>query len=450
MMKNCLIQACKVLKATFCIAGFGIVAGCGGCGGSSTPAPAGSVDCSAETQKNWLRSYMLDWYLWSGQSPNPDPLNYADMQRYFSDLLYGGAGLVPADRWSYISDSASFDQFFVEGKTLGYGLSVNGLEQVLPLKARYIEEQSPAAAQGLVRGDQIESINGQSAANLIASGDFTALSPKNVGDVLTLQIRNSSGIRTVVLTAASYALTPMPTSQVFDTANGSKVGYLLLKDFITQAEAPMATAFNNFRQAGVKDVMLDLRYNGGGRVSTATVLASFLAGAANDGKTFVNLRYNLAHTAQNTSYQLAANASGFERVVVITGQRTCSASELVVNGLKPYVQVTTVGAQTCGKPVGFLPVSSCGSTVSAVNFESFNAAGKGGYYAGIAPDCMASDDFSGALGDPNETLAAVGLRYLQTGTCSPGIASMRSSIVIRGGVRKSISEPGEWRGMWAD
>jgi hypothetical protein len=433
---------------------------CGGGGGSSgTPVPPPSATCTTDAQKDWLRSYMLDQYLWSGASPNPAPQGYTSLANYFAALLYPGDSVsgVPADKWSYISDAASYTQFFTDGQTLGYGLFVNGLEQRLPLKARFIEAQSPAAMQGLVRGDEIVMVNGRTAADLIAANDFSALSPIKAGDTLNLEISHNGGpTQALTLTAGVYNLTPVPTTGVLTLPNASKVGYLVLKDFITQAEAPLTAAFSSFRLAGARDVILDLRYNGGGRISTATLLASLVAGVTHDQSVFANLKFNAQHNTQNTSYRLASQATGFDRVVVITGPRTCSASELVVNGLKPYVQVATVGGQTCGKPFGFVPVTSCSSTFSAVNFEAFNANGQGRYYNGIPATCPATDDFTGQLGDPTEALTAVSTSYLQNGAC-PAVAaraftlSARASVVSTGVRRGAVApEPGEWRGMWAD
>ena len=422
---------------------------CGG--GSSTPA-AGSAQCDLDSQKNWLRSHMLDSYFWSGASPNPEPAAYDTLQKYFDALRYSGAGAVPADRWSYISDSASYNRFFGEGRTLGYGLFVNGLELQLPLKVRFIEAQSPAAAQGLVRGDVILAINGRSAADIVAANDFNVLSPAKEGDTLTVQVATAAGSRTLTLTATTYALTPVPVSRVLTLANGVKAGYLVMKDFISQAEAPLAAAFSEFRSAGATELILDLRYNGGGRVSTSNVLASLVAGGAHNGQVFTRLSYSAQQASRNTSYVFAATDTGFARVVVLTGERTCSASELVVNGLKPYVNVVTVGAQSCGKPFGFNPTASCSSTFSAVNFESLNALGEGRYYDGIAATCPVAEDFSGQLGDPAEKLTAAAASYLQTGVC-PAVAAAqereRSLSVVRR-ARAAPPEPGERRGMWAD
>lgn len=427
---------------------------CGGGGNGTSASPvAGGDACSVVAQKDWLRGYMLDQYLWAGASPNPEPSGFSSLQTYFSALLFKGAGSVPADRWSYISDSASYNQFFEEGKTLGYGVAVNGIEQRLPLKLRYVEPQSPAAVQGLARGDVVLAINGRSSAAVLASMDFSALSATATGQQVTLQIAGTAGSRHVTLTSATYSLTPVPVSRVLTLASGAKVGYLLLKDFLTQAEAPMADAFEAFRAAGASELILDLRYNGGGRISVANVLASLVAGRAHDGKVFTQLSFNARQSASNTSFTFAASATGFARVLVLTGLRTCSASELLVSGLRPYVDVVTLGGQTCGKPVGFIPEEFCGSTISAVNFENLNARGEGGYYDGIAADCAVAEDFDKAFGDPTETLTAAALNYLQNGYCqvpvaSPGVSAKAATLWPRG--RASAIEPGEWRGMRGD
>jgi hypothetical protein len=422
-----------------------------GCGGGSDSANSAAAACDVPAQNTWLRSYMLDWYYWSGSAPNPDPASYSDVTSYLDALRYGGDAVVPRDRWSYIQDSTSFNQFFAEGKTLGYGLFVNGLELQLPLKVRYIEALSPAAGL-LARGDTILSLNGRSAADLIAANDFTVLSPAKEGDVLSVVIDSASGPKTVALTAATYTLTPVPVSTVLTLPGGVKAGYLVLKDFITQAEAPLGAALDSFHAAGATELILDLRYNGGGRVSTANWLASLIAGVANNGRLFTRLSYNAAHQNSNTNFSLGgASGAGFARVVVLTGARTCSASELVVNGLKPYANVVTIGGASCGKPFGFNPVPNCASTISAVNFESFNALGEGRYYNGITATCAVADDFSGALGSPAERLTAAATSYLQTGVCPPAAAAERErAAALSRSSRIQGTEPGDRQGMWVE
>lgn len=432
------------------LAGTLALAACGG--GSDSAAPAGATSCDADAQKTWLRGYMQDWYLWAGSAPNPDPAGYATLASYLDALRFPGLGAVPNDRWSYLQDSARYNQFFGEGRTLGYGLFVNGIELVLPLRVRMVEPQSPAAPAGLQRGDVIVSANGRTAADLVAANDFAVLNPAQAGDTLTLVIDRAGVQSTVVVTAATYTLTPVPVARVLTLAGGTTAGYVMLKDFITQAEAPLATALADFRAAGATELIVDLRYNGGGRISTATALASLIAGASHAGQVFTQLRYNAAHQASNTSFTLASSpAPAFRRVVVLTGPRTCSASELVVNGLRPYAQVVTIGGATCGKPFGFNPVASCGTTVSAVNFQSYNAANQGDYYDGIVPTCAAADTFTGALGDPAEALTAAATSYLANDSCPTASAAADATRAHALSIRaRRGAEPGERPGMFVD
>ncbi len=417
-----------------------------GCGGSDD-------SCSVSEEKSWVRAYFDSWYLWAGRSPRPDPAAYATVEDYFYALRFtGDANQSAPDRWSYVEGRAAFDQFFVDGKTTGFGVSVNGVERVLPLRVRYVEPGSPAAAAGLVRGDTIVSANGRSAADLVAANDFSAFSTSVNGASLSLVIDTGSLTKTVGLRSATYDLTPVNSQTVFNLPNGKKAGYLVMKDFVRQAESPLAAALADFRAQGATELILDLRYNGGGLISTANEFASLVNGSANDGQVFTRLVYNSQHQDRNVTYRLEGRSGArFTRVVVLTGSRTCSASEMLVNGLKPYVDVVTIGGTTCGKPVGFSPRDSCNKVYNAVNFESFNAANQGRYYDGIAPTCAVADDFQRSLGDANEKLTASALAYLQDGACPAQTSAAEVDVLKslgRGAARGS--EPGERRGMWAD
>lgn len=430
-----------------------LLVGCGGNSSSDSLSGAPSVQppdsCAMPEQKKALRDYMQTAYLWSDLAPLPMPEAYGNLEQYFPALLFAGSATVPADRWSYLSDSAQYNQFFQDGQTTGYGIFVNGLEGQLPLRIRYVEPHSPAAQAGLQRGDAIASINGVSAATLLATGSFAALSPSSEGESVLLTIENASGVRTVAIAAATYALQPVAAHGIFTARDGRKVGYVSLKDFISQAEAPLEEAIGQMRAAAATDIIVDLRYNGGGRISTANMLASLIAGSVHDGKVFVRLQHNVKVRFLDTEYTLAANTPGFSRVVILTGARTCSASELLANGLMPYLEVVTLGSQTCGKPFGFRPVESCGKTISAVNFESFNAKGDGRYYQGMSPACSVKDDFVGPLGVPQETLTAAALERLDTGLCPSAGPASRVNMQIQG-IRPAVVEPGEFRGMRAD
>jgi hypothetical protein len=449
--KNRMVAAAALVLA--------LLAGCGGGGdGASGPDVSEPASCSVDDQKLWLRDYMADWYFWYAASPRPDPAPYASVQSYFDALLYTGTlSAFPADRWSYTQSSSEHDLFYGEGRTMGYGLFVAGIEILstpsAPLRVRYIEPQSPAALAGLARGDQVLSVNGRAASDLVAANDFTALSPQATGEQVTLQVRDAAGTtRTVVLTAAVYTLTPVSTWGVIDTGSGRRTGYLVLKDFIEQAGPSLETAFANFKSAGVDDLVIDLRYNGGGLVTTAATLASYVGGWRTEGKVFASLLYNDRHAGENQSFRFGSLLSGLgvTRVYVLSGQRTCSASELVVNGLRPFVDVVIVGDTTCGKPVGFLPISRCGTTYSAVNFETVNARNEGRYFDGLQPTCAVADDLDHALGSPAEALLATARYHAANGTCPAGTAAGTARALGFKGTQPRVrgTEPGEHPGMF--
>ena len=431
-----------------------MLAACGGGDGGSASTNPPPASCSLDDSKSWLLGYMQDQYLWFDRMPSVTAASYTTLDSYFAALLYPGGGVDPSsrDRWSYMESTAAFQQFFGDGQSLGYGISVAGLEVAgqpdQPLRIRYIEPKSPAAQAGLQRGDIVLSLNGISSADLITSNDFSLLTAKAAGDTLHLMVRNASGDHAVDVSASVFDLTPVGSTAVMQSPSGKTMGYLLLKDFISQANAPMDAAFAQFQAAGVSELVLDLRYNGGGLVSVSRDLASLIGGARAGGGLFAALKFNAKHQASNSNYQFTQPSSGLNltRVFILSGQRTCSASELLINGLKPFVNVVQIGGTSCGKPVGFVPVSQCGSTFNAVNFEVSNAAGVGRYWDGLTPNCPVADQFTLPLGDPSESLILAARQYADSGAC-PAASQLRQPLSVRRRGTAS-TEPGERQGMW--
>lgn len=431
-----------------------VLAGCGGGGDGGSNSDGGPFSCTVTDQKTWLRSYFNDWYFWYRLSPSPDPAVYATTADYFEALMYTGTDpSFPADRWSGYESTVSFNRFYGDGQTLGYGVSVAGLEVTglpsQPLYVRYVEPLSPAAGAGIVRGDRVMSINGRSAADLIAADDFGVLSPTAAGQTITLVLRDALGDRTVSVSAAIFALSPVPRAQVVTTAGGRKLGYVVVKDMISQAGTPLANAFASFRSQGVSEAVLDLRYNGGGLVSVGGTVASHIAGNRGVGQPYAKLLYNdkqAASSNESFNFQSLANALGSAKVYVLMGRRTCSASEQVINGLRGVgVQVVAIGETTCGKPVGFLPRSdTCGTTYSIVNFESVNARNEGRYFDGFAPTCPVAEDFTKPLGASDEPLLAAA-RVLADGGACPAAATREQPMSLRKATPGA--EPGERQGM---
>ncbi|MBQ0932173.1 PDZ domain-containing protein [Ideonella sp. 3Y2] len=435
-----------------------VLAACGG-GGGGDGGPPPPLSCSVTDQKIWLADYMSDWYFWYAISPRPDPASYASVESLFDALLFPGNATFPADRWSYATPTVDYQRFFGDGQTLGFGVMVAGLEVSghpdWPLYVRYIEPGSPAASAGVLRGDEILRINGRAVSDLIAANDFSALSATATGQSLTMLLDNGVSQRTVTLTSRVYDLVPVTNASVMSTPGGRTVGYLQLKDMVSQAERPFDTAFAQFRAAGVQDVVIDLRYNGGGLVSTSGRLASYVSAPRTAGQTYSKLLYNDRHASSNQVFAFGnpANALGLSRVYLLTGQRTCSASEQLINALRPFVQVVTVGDTSCGKPVGFLPQDDgCGTTWSVVNFESVNSRNEGRYFDGFDATCAVAEDYGQPLGTATEPLLATAMDHADTGACpvalgakAPGRA--RALALRPLAERPHWLEPGDRRGM---
>ena len=433
-----------------------LLAGCGGGGDVSSPLPPlPGLTCSTLDERLWLDAYFDEWYFWYRQAPNPNPARDMTLAEFFNESLYTGTDpAFPRDRWSFIEPTADFDRFFSDGRLLGYGVYLAGLETqanpARPLRVRYVEPQSDAAARGVQRGDEIVSVNGRAASQIVAADDYSIFTPGTEGQTLDLVLRNGSSQRTVSLRASAFALTPVTLARVLQTPQGKRMGYLHVKDMISQAEPGLSAAFADFKAQGVQELVIDLRYNGGGLVSLAGTLSSYVSAGRTRSQPFARLLFNDRRaSAENETFRFGNPSAGLDlsRVYVLAGPRTCSASELVINGLRPFVDVVVVGDTTCGKPVGFQPVSRCNTTFSVVNFESVNASNQGRYFNGIAAGCAVTEDFGKALGSTDEPLLATARQHADSGSCPAQASSPVQRRALRAGLRAG-GEPGERQGMW--
>jgi C-terminal processing protease CtpA/Prc len=463
----------RILRALACALPVALSAcGGGGDGHDGFACPSAAASGSVADRQDWLGCFFDETYLWYQLSPKPSPVSSATVDAYFDALLYrggdpipgGGGALWPSDRYSGFQSTESFNRFFGDGQSLGYGVAVNGLEAVAQgatrLFVRYIEPLSPAAqtgaiAGGLMRGDEIVAVNGTPVATLIAADDFSVLTPDAAGEQLRLDVRRGAApIVNVTLTARVFTLTPVQSGQVVQSPNGRRIGYVFVKDMISQVASPLSTAMTSFRNQNVQDLVLDLRYNGGGLVSMGGTVASYAAGAAGSGRIYTRLLYNDRQSAQNQDYVFGNPGSwaGFSRVYVLAGERTCSASEQVVNGLRGIgIDVVAVGNVTCGKPVGFLPQDDgWGTTYSIVNFEGVNARNEGRYFDGLAPTCAVTEDFALPIGDLADPLLVAAAHHADNGACPLSLA--RESPQARPAAtrkRYSGADGGERTGMRA-
>ena len=412
-----------------CVTSLLLVA-CGGGGSTAAPAasatlpsalpsgyPGSPVTCSTTDQRAWLRDYMNDRYFWYDRQGVPNAAA-ASMDDYLNSLLYK-----PVDRYSFAESTAAANQFFEEGTRTGYGYALGWSDTAQTvLKVRLVEPLGPLGLGKLLkRGDTIVSIDGFTPAQIIA-GQAGPVTTEGVSRAFV--VKDDAGTqRSFSVASVKFALSPVITAQVLTAPNGDKVGYLMYQEFITSGAQALGVAFDSFRSAGVKHLILDFRYNGGGSTAQARSIASMAGGAEVLGKVFAQFRFSAKYAADNFSQSFqsaglpAVPLQGIDKIMVLTSASTASASELVINSLKPFKNVVTVGSTTFGKPYAFLPISACGTTYNAVNLDVANAVGFADYSSGFVPTCAVADDLTRQFGDPLELRTAAALGFVATGQC---------------------------------
>jgi carboxyl-terminal processing protease len=400
---------------------------------------------SLDAQRTWVRSYVNEAYLWYREVPAADPTAFSTPQAYFEALRVRTptASGKPRDQFSFATDTAAFNAVNA-GLLIGYGIQPM-LDADGRVRVAYVEPGSPAAVAGVARGDTIVSIDGQLSSDGAGPEIQAALFPPAAGQTRAFTVRSVSGAqRTVDLTSAVIAVSPVLTSQVLNMG-GARIGYVVFNGFVLSAQDQLIAAIGSLRSAGIDDLVLDLRYNGGGLVAIAAQIGYMIGGQATEGKVFERSRANEKRVVDNSDenavlpfvrfrYDLAADAEtsvalptlNLRRVFMLTTEGTCSASESLINGLRGVdIEVITVGSTTCGKPYGFTPRDNCGISYLPVEFEGVNAKGFGDYADGFTPTCSVSDDLSRQLGDPAEGMLAAALARRATGQC-PATAQARS------------------------
>lgn len=427
----------------------------------ATGQPYTDTQGTALDENNWLRSWSNDLYLWYNEIVDRDPGLYTTPQ-YF-DLLKTTATTSSGngkDQFHFTYSTTEWLNLVQSGVEAGYGVSWAVVAGAPPRRVvvAYTEPSSPASAPGaaLQRGEEVLTVDGVDVVNSntqAALDSFLAgLYPDSIGESHTFTLRHppTGGLRTVTLQSAAVTKTPVLVSNVLETMSGS-VGYIVFNDHLATAEQQLVNAVEQMRTTGISDLVLDLRYNGGGLLALASQLAYMIAGPApTAGQTFENLQFNDQHTSVNpvtgaplTPVPFYSTTRGFStvanqplptldlaRVYVLTGGTTCSASESIINSLRGVnVQVIQIGSTTCGKPYGFYPADNCGTTYFSVQFKGVNAAGFGDYADGFSPSntagssgtpvpgCSVADDFAHALGDPNETRLAAALDHRLGQSC---------------------------------
>lgn len=421
-------------------------------------------------EKMWLRSWSNRTYLWYKELPDVDPANFsvADYFKLLKTSAKTDSG-ANKDNFHFTEVTAEYQQRTTGGVSFGYGIRwyVSADKPPRKFTVAFSEPASPAQLAGIPRGaqllkvDGIDFINETSMSGLIALN--AGLSPDTIqSHSFTFRLLDGSE-RSYTMVAADVKNAPVQQVKVLDSPAG-KVGYLQFHSHVAAAQPELISAIEQFNTANIKELVIDLRYNGGGLLALASQLGYMLAGPqVIQNRIFEKTVFNDKHPAidpvtgqaltpmpfihlaidygkgQYTTQKLP-NLASLRRVFILTTDDTCSASEALINGLRGVdMEVVLVGGKTCGKPYGFYPTDNCGTTYFTIQFSGVNAKNFGDFADGFRPTanpiyqadvkgCAVADDFSKSLGDSKERLLSTALYYMVNNSCPVQAEAMAATV----------------------
>ena len=426
-------------------------------GGNAAPTPTPTppaTACSLRAQQDFADTVLNDWYLFPNLLAPANPANFNSVQAFLDARVAPARAQGRDQGFTFATSIAEENALVNSGSSAGFGIRLSFDNVAGRLFVAEAYESAPGFAAGLDRGSEITAIgtnsaNLQSVASLIASGGpqavINALGPSDPGVARVLRFVQPSGA-TIEGNIVKNDFSLDPISNRYGTLilddGGRRVGYLNLRTFIVaDAADQLREAYGQFSAQGVTDLIIDVRYNGGGLVSVAETMGD-LMGQGRVGQIFSRtvLRPSRASENRQRDFRAETNAIAPTRIAFITTEASASASELVVNAMLPYLgnNIALIGSDTAGKPVGqfAFDLADCDLRVRAVTFQTLNAAGQGDYFFGLGPfvqnTCRAGDDVTRPFGDPREASTAVALDFLAGRSCTAfatsAVAAQNSSV----------------------
>lgn len=427
---------------------------------------------NAADEKMWLRSWSNRTYLWYKELPDVDPANFT-VADYFALLKTSATTDSGAakDNFHFQQNTASYKKETQAGISSGYGINwyVSSSRPPRQFTVAFNEPDSPAASADLPRGAQLLAIDGldfiYESSNAALAAFNAALFPAGAGDSHSFTFRLPDGTSKVFsFVAADVVKVPVPQVKILQSAAGT-VGYFQFNSYVSAAQPQLISAIEQFNAANIQELVVDLRYNGGGLLALASQLGYMLAGPQviqnrifektvfNDKYSNTNPVTGEALTAMPFINQVIDYAKGqytnqllpnlsLRRLFILTTDDTCSASEALINGLRGVdMELVLIGGKTCGKPYGFYPTDNCGTTYFTIQFSGVNAKNFGDFADGFRPTanpiyqadvkgCAVADDFSKAIGDSKERLLSTALYYMVNNSC-PVQAEAMAAVVER-------------------
>ena len=419
------------------------------CKKSDTPAP--NPTSSVPTKEDLLRDsvylYTKEVYLWQEVIPSYDqfkPRQYKGSTELESaeKVMTAIRNLQPLDRFSFVATREQSNGLQTgQDADFGFFIKAASIDAVAPIDSvywfvTYAYAQSSAGIAGVQRGWYISKIDGtpigydQNSVNILNNIFFGTATNAN------FEFKKPDGtVSAFNLNKTGFTANSVLYKNVFD-AGGKKVGYFVFNQFFGQpSRNELAQLFTYFQSQNINEVIIDLRYNPGGSVETQDTLADLLVPLAANNQTMYKYIFN--PTLQNNQHQLIRNKLGYgnmftstantvkfekagnlnlPRIFVIVSGSSASASELLINNLKPYMDVKLIGDTTYGKPVGFFPIPVYNYDIYPISFKTVNSAGNADYYTGFVPDKVVPDGVDKSWGNVDEPCLAAALKYITSGS----------------------------------
>ena len=413
-----------------------------------------------DVQRFYLRALFSGFYFWHEDIVDIDPRIpvFTDFTDYFYYLVSDepsptGSGKLK-DRFSFFTSQAVLDDLLESGREIGYGMRLSFPQTDFggSPKVGFVIAGTNADLAGIQRGDTIISADGFTSSS--QNNFLRRLFPLNTGESVRLEVRSlDNNTRFITLTSQQFDVPGVSQTKTIALSNNRQAGYIQFNDHTEIAFDQITSAAAELQADNIDELILDLRYNSGGFLFVANRLASMIAPRIKrevDGAFFEKLIVANPNNFLFTSEQIIGFEFGdssnpipeleLDRVFVLTGPDTCSASESIMNALRGIdVEVIQIGGTTCGKPYGFVGFDNCGLSFLPVLFESLNTMNQGGYSDGFKPanasgfgvslpGCSVADDFSNPLGSNDEALLATALAYIENGSCPPTLLTTTSQV----------------------
>ncbi len=379
-------------------------------------------------------------YLWENQvDQNINLIAYSEPISLVADLR------VEEDQFTFIQEGTSV-QDALAGTPLGNGINLRYLDDTLYVS--YVEPNSPADLAGFKRGNSILRIND----NLLTPApEVTPL--VNLNETISITYLDENGFeRTTDLIPKEYATSAVIHQEIKQLSNSKKIGYLVYATFSSSSMQELTDAFVTFQTENIDELILDLRYNSGGSVRISQHLASLINNQL-AGELFLQLLFSSAYTTYLESeapqsledakypFQNISQALNLDRLFILTDRFTASASELIINGLSPFMEVILIGRQTVGKNLGSFVYTIEGSktyTFLPITFRTANSEGNNDYGDGFTPNFSTFDNVKESFGSLEENMLAQAIYYIENGSFDNDSPNLRLSLPSQKVLNKPI------------